>query len=87
MLVQTNQEYKFHFPEKEIQEFAQSVLPEVDQYFVGHFHVDREIKVEGCSGVLRVVPDWLSQRKFIRISAEGEMKVIRFENSSLNIVH
>jgi len=36
---------------------------------------------------LRVVPDWLSQRKFIRISAEGEMKVIRFENSSLNIVH
>lgn len=87
MLVQTNQEYKVHFPEKEIQEFAQSVLPEVDQYFVGHFHVDREIKVEGCSGVLRVVPDWLSQRKFIRISAEGEMEVIRFENSSLNIVH
>ena len=87
MLVETNKEYKVHFPEKEIREFAENVLPEVDQYFVGHFHLDRKIKVDGCNSELRVVPDWLSQRTVIRISPEGEIEVLRFQDGSLNKVH
>ena len=87
MLVETNKEYKVHFPEKEIQEFAESVLPGVDNYFVGHFHVDREIKVDGCSSVLRVVPDWLSQRKLIRVSAEGTKEVLHFQNGLFENAH
>jgi hypothetical protein len=54
---------------------------------VGHFHVDREIKVEGCSSVLRIVPDWLSQRKLIRVSAEGTKEVLHFKNSSFENAH
>ncbi len=85
MLVNTNQEYKVHFPKKEIQEFAESVLAEVDQYFVGHFHIDCEIKAEGCSGILRVVPDWLSRRKLLKVSTAGKMEVLRFENGLLKL--
>ena len=55
ILVETNKEYKVHIPEKEIREFAENVLPEVDQYFVGHFHLDRKIKVDGCNSELRAV--------------------------------
>jgi UDP-2,3-diacylglucosamine hydrolase len=83
ILVNTNQEYKVHYPAAEIQEFAESVLPEVDQYFVGHFHLDQEIKVEGSSGVLRIVPDWLAQRKVIKLNPVGELEVLCFENGSL----
>jgi len=79
MLVNTNQEYKVHYPTAEIQEFAESVLPEVDQYFVGHFHLEKEIKVEGSSGVLRIVPDWLSQRKVLKLNPAGELEVLRFK--------
>jgi UDP-2,3-diacylglucosamine hydrolase len=87
MLVNTNQEYKVHYPAKEIQEFAEAVLPEVDQYFVGHFHRDHEIKVEGASGVLRIVPDWLSQRKVLKLNPKGELEVLRFENGTLKTDH
>ena len=84
MLVNTNKEYKVHFPATEIQEFAKSALQNVDQYFVGHFHLDQEVMVEGSSGVLRIVPDWLSQRKVIKLNPAGEMEVLRFENGKLN---
>ncbi len=86
MLVETNKEFKIHFPEKEMQEFAVSVLPEVDQYFVGHFHLDRLIEADGCSSVLRVVPDWLSQRTVVRVREQGEIEVFRFQNGILNNV-
>ena len=86
MLVETNKEFKIHFPEKEMQEFAASVLPEVDQYFVGHFHLDRLIEADGCSSVLRVVPDWLTQRTVVRVREQGEIEVVRFQNGILNNV-
>lgn len=85
-LVETNKEFKISFPEKEMQEFANSVLPGVDQYFVGHFHLDRLIEVDGCSSVLRVVPDWLSQRTVVRVQEQGNIDVLRFQNGSLNNV-
>ena len=69
-----------------MQEFAASVLPEVDQYFVGHFHLDRLIEADGCSSVLRVVPDWLSQRTVVRVREQGEIEVFRVQNGILNNV-
>ena len=87
MLVKTNQEYKVRYPAKEIQEFAESVLTEVDHYFVGHFHLDLEIKVEGSSGVLRIVPDWLSKRKILKLNIKGEREVLCFENGTLKAEH
>ena len=77
------EEFKIQFPEKEIKEFADSVVPDVDQYFVGHFHIDKLIKVDGCKSVLRVVPDWLSQRTVVRVSEHGEIEVLRYQNGSL----
>jgi Uncharacterized protein conserved in bacteria len=55
----------------------------VDQYFVGHFHLDKLIKIDGCKSVLRVVPDWLSQRSVVRVSENGEIEVLRYQNGSL----
>ena len=79
ILSDTNKEYKSNLPEIEIKEFAESVLDDVDQYFVGHFHIDRVFKVEGCGGVLRIVPDWLSQRKILKISVLGETEVLHYK--------
>ena len=76
ILSNSNKEYKVFFPEKEMLEFAESVLDKVDQYFVGHFHQSREIKLEPRSGILRVVPDWLSQRKIVKIDENGIMEII-----------
>ncbi len=84
-LVDSNKEFKIRFPEKEMKEFANSVLPKVDQYFVGHFHLDRLIEVEGCSSVLRVIPDWLSQRTVVRVHAQGDIDVLRYQDGNLNI--
>ncbi len=83
ILAKANNEYKIFFPEKEILEFAKSVLNKVDHYFVGHFHIDRKIKVKGVSGTLRIVPDWLSQKKILQINKLGEIEVLHFENESL----
>ena len=80
VLSDTNKEYKVFFPEKEIQEFAESSLKVVDKYFIGHFHLDKEIKVEGYSSFLKIVPDWLSQRKVIKINILGEMEVLCFKD-------
>ena len=50
---------------------------------MGHFHLDKLIKVDGCKSVLRVVPDWLSQRSVVRVSENGEIEVLRYQNGSL----
>ena len=86
-LADTNKEFKIHFPEKEMKEFADSVLPDVDQYFVGHFHLDKLIEVDGCTSVLRVIPDWLSQRTVLRVSEHGEIEILLYQNSSLGNLH
>ena len=69
-----------------MKEFADSVLPDVDHYFVGHFHLDKFIEVDGCKSVLQVVPDWLSQRKVLRVSEHGEIEVLRYQNGSLGSI-
>ena len=55
------------------------VLPEVDHYFVGHFHLDRVIRVPGESGILRIVPDWLATRKLLKLNPDGQLSSIVFQ--------
>jgi len=82
-LANTNKEFKMYFPEKEMKEFADTVLPYVDQYFVGHFHLDKLIDVDGCTSVLRVVPDWLSNRTVLRVSENGNIDLLHYQNGIL----
>ncbi len=70
-----------------MKEFADSVLSDVDQYFVGHFHLDKLIEVDGCTSALRVVPDWLTQRTVLRVGEHGQIEVLRYQNGSLDILH
>lgn len=78
LLSDTNQEFKMHFPAAEVERFAQTVLPEVDGYFVGHFHVDKLIQPPGHASFLRVVPDWLSQRTVLQIDPQGQIHSLIF---------
>ena len=70
-----------------MKEFADLALRDVDQYFVGHFHLDKLIEVDGCASVLRVVPDWLSQRTVLRVSEHGGIEVLCYQNGSLGNLH
>jgi len=70
----TNQNFKMSFPEAEVLRFAETVLPEVDAYFVGHFHTDRTLKLSEHSGFLKIVSDWAQQRVVLKITTEGELE-------------
>ena len=79
-LAQSNQEFKIAFPNQDVETFAQSVLEEVDWYFVGHFHQDREFQFPHLRGKLRIVPDWLSRRAILKIDTKGEIQTLYFRN-------
>ncbi len=81
-LAQSNQAFKIAFPAKEVETFAQAVLDEVDWYFVGHFHQDREIQLPGVRGKLRIVPDWLSRKTVLKINPQGEIQTLYFQNNA-----
>ena len=55
------------------------------EYFKNY--LEKLIKVDGCKSVLRVVPDWLSQRTVLRVSEHGEIEVLRYQNGSLGNLH
>ncbi len=74
----TNREFKIHFPEDEAQHFAEQVLPGTEGCFIGHFHLDREIRISGSDASLRIVPDWLAQRTVLRLSPDGQLARMRF---------
>jgi UDP-2,3-diacylglucosamine pyrophosphatase LpxH len=79
----TNQEFKISFPEAEVRLFAARVLREFDAYFLGHFHRDDLIQVDGLDGFLRVVPDWLGSRRVLRLSPQGKLETLVFHNEKL----
>lgn len=83
-LAQSNQKFKIAFPEKEVERFAKTVLPEVDQYFVGHFHQDRTIRLPNTEGILRIVPDWLSKKAVLQINPQGQTQTLYFRNHSFH---
>ncbi len=85
-LATTNQEYKIQLPEKEIEDFAKVVLQDVDHYFIGHFHQDKEYQFPDFPGKLRIVPDWLSKRAVLQIAPNGTIQTLYFKNGSFQQV-
>ncbi|MGK5091262.1 metallophosphoesterase [Deltaproteobacteria bacterium TL4] len=83
LLAGTNQTYKMSFPEEEMIEYARQVLPQVDHFFIGHFHTDRTITLPDFPSVLSVVPDWLSQRVVLQIDDRGTLAKLNFKGSPL----
>jgi len=79
MLAGSNRKFKISFPDQEVVNFAKQVLPGVDHYFVGHFHLDRVIRVPGESGILRIVPDWLATRKLLKLNPDGQLSSVVFQ--------
>ena len=79
MLAGSNRKFKISFPDQEVENFAKQVLPGVDHYFVGHFHLDRVIRVPGESGILRIVPDWLETRKLLKLNPDGQLSSVVFQ--------
>ncbi len=79
LLSRTNREYKIEFPEAEIRRFAESVLEQADLCFVGHFHLDREIRAGQRPGIVRLTPDWLTRRALLRMKPAGDLKTLYFQ--------
>ena len=75
----TNQKFRINFPEDEAINFTKQMLPGHDAFFIGHFHQEKELKIEGEAGYLKVVPDWLNDRVVLRIDKDLVLKTIPFE--------
>ena len=86
LLAETNREIKINFPKEEVQHFAEQHLQNNDLYFVGHFHLDLEIWVDGVSGCLRLVPDWLGTRKILRIDSSGQVATLHYSKGQFKEV-
>ena len=46
--------------------------------------VEKEIKIDGFRGTLRIVPDWLSMRKIFQINNVGKIEILHFKNNKLS---
>lgn len=72
----TNLAYKRVFPEPLLREFAAARLREGhDAVVVGHFHVERELPIDGpgARGRLFVLPEWRESRRHLVLRASGEL--------------
>lgn len=78
LLSKSNREIKIQYPLEELEAFSALALPGMDGYFIGHFHREETIAISGQKGVLRIVPDWLSQRRVYRLDAKGNIEVLSF---------
>jgi UDP-2,3-diacylglucosamine hydrolase len=77
----TNLEYKRDFPERLVSEYARCRFDEgYDVVVLGHFHVERDIEVDGerASGRVLVLPEWRESRRHLLAEPDG---VIRFVDS------
>ena len=79
-LATTNQEIKIQYPAQELRAFAQAALPGLDGYFIGHFHRDEVVRVPGQDATLRIVPDWFSRKRLLRLEAGGQATLLRLES-------
>lgn len=82
MLASTNQEIKIQYPETELQAFAATVLEGLDGYFIGHFHREDVLTPSPGGPSLRIVPDWFSRRKVLRLRPDGVVETLEFPRKS-----
>ena len=72
----TNLAHKRALPEQQLREFAAHRLREgYDAVVVGHFHVERELRIEGgpAPGRLFVLPEWRESRRHLVLRESGEL--------------
>jgi UDP-2,3-diacylglucosamine hydrolase len=75
----TNREHKRLFPEKQVRAYAAGRLRRGhDIVVLGHFHVEREIAIEGPDGTGRVfvLPEWRESRRQLVVRADGEVSFV-----------
>jgi len=79
-LRRANREFKEGFPEEEVRAYAGRFLRQGhDAVILGHFHVEKDLEARPPSppGRVLVLPEWKGSRRYLRVTAAGE---IRFEN-------
>jgi UDP-2,3-diacylglucosamine pyrophosphatase LpxH len=72
--------YKQAFPEADVRAYAGGFLRQgYDAVVLGHFHVEKDLEAVPPSspGRILVVPEWKEGRRYLRVTAGGE---IRFES-------
>jgi UDP-2,3-diacylglucosamine hydrolase len=74
----TNREIKIAYPGEELQAFAAAVLQGLDGFYIGHFHRDETIRVAGSEAALRIVPDWFSRKRVLRLARDGRDELLTF---------
>jgi UDP-2,3-diacylglucosamine pyrophosphatase LpxH len=75
-LAGTNKEIKIQYPADELEAFASTVLPGLDDFFIGHFHRDEVIAAPGQIATLRIIPDWFSRKVLVRLDAKGGVEKV-----------
>jgi UDP-2,3-diacylglucosamine hydrolase len=74
----SNVAFKGAFPEAEVRQYAQQLLlPGESDLVLGHFHVEKELELDG--GAQRrvwVLPDWKSSRRHLRVTADGAIAFV-----------
>jgi len=80
VLANTNQDIKILYPAEELDAFAHDLLHhprKLDAAFIGHFHREETITSPGHPGALRIVPDWFSTRKIMRLYPSGTVETLK----------
>ncbi len=77
-LAGTNREIKIAYPLAELQAFAAQAMHGLDGYFIGHFHREETIPAPAGGAVLRIVPDWFSTRRVLRLEPGGAIRALDF---------
>jgi UDP-2,3-diacylglucosamine hydrolase len=75
----TNRKHKSYFPIEICKEYAHHIFSRgYDRIILGHFHDERMIPftLDGSEKLLYILPDWKTQRKFLRFDEKGEGTVL-----------
>ncbi len=71
----TNQKHKSYFPMEICKEYAGSLFNQgYDGIILGHFHMEKVLSLDrgDPKKLLYILPDWKTQRRFLRLDAQGE---------------
>lgn len=78
----SNLEYKSEFPEAEVRAYGAGFLARgFDTVVLGHFHVEKDLvsTPPAPPGRIFVLPEWKESRRYLRVSADGEIVFANFE--------
>lgn len=73
----TNLDIKITYPVQELESFGEVLLGHergLNEAFIGHFHREETIRPAGHTGALRIVPDWFSTKRIMRLYPSGTVE-------------